>query len=63
MPAHVSTKSLLLHEYIPGRFSDSWDDGLECDSPFASRTLPLSTSEPMVLHGKLCGRVDRCRIN
>ena len=29
--------------------------------PFPFRTRPLSPSEPMVLHGKLCGRVGRCR--
>src|SRR5215208_5463388 len=30
--------------------------------PFPSRTRKLSPPEPMVLHGKPCGRVGRCRI-
>ncbi len=30
--------------------------------PFPSRTRKLSLPEPMVLHGKPCGRVGRCRI-
>ena len=30
--------------------------------PFPSRTRKLSSSAPMVLHGKLCGRVGRRRI-
>src|SRR5258707_14808016 len=29
--------------------------------PIPSRTRKLSSSEPMVLHGKPCGRVGRCR--
>ena len=29
--------------------------------PFPFRTRKLSLIPPMVLHGKLCGRVGRCR--
>ena len=29
--------------------------------PFPFRTRKLSSSAPMVLHGRLCGRVGRCR--
>src|SRR5690606_13953044 len=29
--------------------------------PFPSRTRKLSPSSPMVLHGRPCGRVGRCR--
>jgi hypothetical protein len=31
--------------------------------PIPSRTRKLSSSEPMVLQGELCGRVGRCRVN
>lgn len=31
--------------------------------PIPSRTRKSSSSEPMVLHGLLCGRVGRCRAN
>src|SRR5687768_14090786 len=31
--------------------------------PIPSRTRKSSSSEPMVLHGQLCGRVGRCRVN
>ena len=30
--------------------------------PFPFRTRKLSSSAPMVLHGRLCGRVERCRV-
>ena len=34
----------------------------ERSHPFPFRTRQLSSLAPMVLHGRLCGRVGRCRV-
>src|SRR5216683_4756486 len=43
------------HEKFPVAISEG-------SHPFPSRTRKLSPPEPMVLRGKPCGRVGRCRI-
>ena len=56
-------KNMLTNYYkFDNIYMSSGDDALQGNTRFPFRTRRLSLLRPMVLHGRLCGRVGGCQV-